>query len=403
MGNVSCGIMRIEKRKRNAVYGLELEANRTLEQHFDGLDFDKSDIDWTLTNQNIFLKRTDNWNKEITRQIEGAGIKEISKGKNASVVLLDGLYTASSEWFDTHPKEEWLKFFKDCLDYHIRTYAGSDESRLLNAVIHLDETCPHLQVASIPILDDGIRLRLSAKDIMGGKQDYRKRQDNFYEQVSQKYGLDRGEVVDEGELRLHLTKREWQIATQEERLEKVIKQTEEKIQELESIQEKIAAQPPTLTPEQIHALSNEESISRNRKGDIVIPEDVYRSLIATVLQVEILVDERIMIKHEKKKLEMERLRMESEREDVFDEACRKGLVQGGKDAEDLIRKGHGFEQVQNLIKEDDELSRAFKKALIPRVKKYPLLVVLLEDIFRWAREIYNKISESISMKIGLYY
>lgn len=400
MGNVSCGIMRIEKRKRNAVYGLNLEANRTLEQHIDGLDFNRSDIDWALTNQNIFLKRTDNWNKEITRQIEEAGIKEISKGKNASVVLLDGLYTASSEWFDTHPKDEWLKFFKDCLDYHIKTYAGSDESRLLNAVIHLDETCPHLQVASIPILDDGIRLRLSAKDIMGGKQDYRKRQDNFYEQVSKKYGLDRGEVIDEGELRLHLTKREWQIATQEERLEEALKQTEEKKQELDSIQEKIEAQPPTLTPEQIAALSNEEGISRNRKGDIVLPEDVYRSLIATVLQVEVLVDERIMIKHEKKKLEMDQLRLESQKEEVLEQARIEGLKQGNKEVEDLVRKGHGFEQMEELLKEDTALSMAFRKSITPdRAKKYPLLIELISQFIDWAKELFDNMKMSFKIRM----
>ncbi len=399
MGNVSCGITRIEKRKRDAVYGLELEANRTLEQHIDGLDFNRSDIDWTLTNQNIFLKRTDNWNKEITRQIEEAGIKEISKGKNASVVLLDGLYTASSEWFDTHPKEEWLKFFKDCLDYHIRTYAGSDESRLLNAVIHLDETCPHLQVASIPILDDGIRLRLSAKDIMGGKQDYRKRQDRFYDQVSKKYGLDRGKVVDEGELRLHLTKREWQIATQQERLEEVLKQTEEKKQELDSIQEKIEAQPPTLTPEQIAALSNEEGISRNRKGDIVLPEDVYRSLIATVLQVEVLVDERIIINHEKKKLEMDQLRLESQKEEVLEQARIEGLKQGNASAEDVMLKSSGLDQLKELLKNDVELSLAFRKALTPKAKKYPLLVELLSDVLEWARELCIKIAQSVKMSL----
>ena len=50
--------MRVEKRGRADVYGIQLEANRTVEQHEKGLDFDKSDIDWNKTRDNIFLIQT---------------------------------------------------------------------------------------------------------------------------------------------------------------------------------------------------------------------------------------------------------------------------------------------------------------------------------------------------------
>ena len=44
------GIMRVEKRHRSALYGLEIEANRTLEKHIlSGREFARSDIDWDLT------------------------------------------------------------------------------------------------------------------------------------------------------------------------------------------------------------------------------------------------------------------------------------------------------------------------------------------------------------------
>ena len=48
-----CGVMRIEKRRRGAVRGLQIEANRTREEHERGRDFDKSDIDWTKDVDNI--------------------------------------------------------------------------------------------------------------------------------------------------------------------------------------------------------------------------------------------------------------------------------------------------------------------------------------------------------------
>ena len=48
-------IMRVEKRKRAALYGLQIEANRTTADHESGRDFAASDIQWCLTDFNMFL------------------------------------------------------------------------------------------------------------------------------------------------------------------------------------------------------------------------------------------------------------------------------------------------------------------------------------------------------------
>ena len=69
------GIMRIEKRTRSAVYGLQIEANRKEADQYKR-DFFDSDIDWSRTKNNVFIKQTENWNREITRQIKEAGLKE---------------------------------------------------------------------------------------------------------------------------------------------------------------------------------------------------------------------------------------------------------------------------------------------------------------------------------------
>lgn len=194
-----CGIMRIEKRGRGAIYGLQIEANRKREDHDRGRDFDKSDIDWDKTDENIHLVKTENWNKEITRQIREAGVKE----RKNSTVMLDGLYTASSGWFKSHTHSEILAFFKDCLDFHVQEYCMGDKSRIINAIIHLDETTPHMQVASIPIFRDNHGMHLSAKILCGGRSDFRIHQDNFYKSVSIRYGMDRGDVKDWPEIKAH--------------------------------------------------------------------------------------------------------------------------------------------------------------------------------------------------------
>ena len=172
-----CGVMRIEKRRRGAVRGLQIEANRTREEHERGRDFDKSDIDWNLTEQNIHLVKTDEWNPKITKQIHAA---EVTERKN-STVLLDGLYTASRTWFDKHSPDEWMHYFHDCLEFHVREYCGENASRVINAVVHLDEATPHMHVASVPIIEDEKGLHLSAKLICGGRADFRLHQDHFYD------------------------------------------------------------------------------------------------------------------------------------------------------------------------------------------------------------------------------
>lgn len=216
------GIMRIEKRGRAALYGLQIEANRTLTDHEAGRDFDSSDIDWSKTKDNIHIIHTVNWNKEVTRRIKEAGLKE----RKDSIVLLDALYTCSPEWIASHSKRELLEYFRDCLNFHIKEYCAGDKSKLINAVVHLDEKTPHLHVSSIPIVEDEKGPHLSAKIIMGNRDDYRLRQDRFYEEVSSRYGMERGEQKQPEETKAHTTKREWQIATQENNIDDLQTQKE---------------------------------------------------------------------------------------------------------------------------------------------------------------------------------
>lgn len=220
------GIMRVEKRQRNAVYGLQLEACRKEDDHNAGRDFDKSDIDWTKTDDNIRLIEHANWNEEITRQIHECGLKE----RKDSIVMIDGVYTASPEFFEGKSDAQIRDYFEDCLQFHIDNYCQGDRDRMISAVIHLDETTPHLQVASVPIIEDEKGRHLSAKMLMGGRADYRERQDRFFDQICKSRGLERGEKVqyhekelEDGrvimsraeECKLHTTKREWQLANQE--------------------------------------------------------------------------------------------------------------------------------------------------------------------------------------------
>lgn len=243
-------IHRVEKRKKTAVFGLQIEANRTKTDHEKGRNFDKSDIDWERTKLNQFFKglHCENWSEGISQELKKAGITKTPKSN--AVVLLDGLYTASPEWFEGKSKAEIIDFFKDCLKFHIQHYG-----KPLNAVIHWDEKSPHLAVASVPIIEAEQGAKLCAKEIMGGRADYRARQDQFFEQVAKSRGFERGERSDPKHKKKHLSVQDYkkqqneaQISAQERVLEKnraeyqaIQKNLSESRVELDKAQEKLFA------------------------------------------------------------------------------------------------------------------------------------------------------------------
>ena len=211
------GIHRTEKRNRSSVYGLQIEANRVPDDHFKGRVFHGSDIDWTKTNNNVFLIKNDNWNKTITDTLNKHNIKV----RKNSIVMLDSIYTASSEFFENKSKSEIINYFEACLEFHKKIYG----KHIISAVIHFDETTHsnniHMHIASIPLIKRSDETySLSARDLMGNRTDYRKKQDEFYSQVSSLYGLERGEVKDHGEIRKHLNKIEYEIQTAQIRAQK---------------------------------------------------------------------------------------------------------------------------------------------------------------------------------------
>ena len=111
------------------------------------------------------------------------------------------------------------------MEFHEKTYG----KHIINAVIHFDEvgsndggSCKnddgtfkganyHLHIATIPLLEKNGVFSLCARDIMGGRSEYRKKQDDFYSQVSSLWGLERGEVKDYDETRKHLNKMEYEV------------------------------------------------------------------------------------------------------------------------------------------------------------------------------------------------
>lgn len=154
--------------------------------------------------------------QDIQSEIDRAG----AKTRSNSVVALDAIYTASGEFFKDKSTEECNQYFQDCLQFHQRRFG-----HIVSAVVHYDETTPHMHILSVPLTQDG---RLSAREIIGNRANLSKMQTEFFEQVGKEYGLERGVQMDGQEKKKRIT-------AQEHKLREVTAEKQKQLEELDAI------------------------------------------------------------------------------------------------------------------------------------------------------------------------
>ena len=185
-------VMNIQKRKKTDIGGIQKEATRTATEYnnrvMPGMDI-----------FNVNLIQSNNWLQDIQQEIDKAG----AHTRSNSVVALDTIYTASPDFFKGRNNAENDMFFEDCLKFHQKRFG-----HIISAVIHYDETTPHLHILSVPLTQDG---RLSAREIVGNRTKMSQMQTAFYEQVGRDYGLERGIHMDGQEKRQHISAQEHEL------------------------------------------------------------------------------------------------------------------------------------------------------------------------------------------------
>lgn len=185
-------IMRTEKRKKSDLSGIQKENTRTATEY-------NNKVSPGMDIFNVTLKESNDWLQDINREIQAAG----AKARSNSVMALDTIYTASPQFFQERTNAENDQFFQDCLKFHNEHFG-----HIVSAVVHYDETTPHLHVISVPLTKDG---RLSARDVIGNKAKMTKTQDQFFEQVGRGYGLARGIHMDGQEKKQHISAQEHEL------------------------------------------------------------------------------------------------------------------------------------------------------------------------------------------------
>lgn len=289
---ISYQVLRIEKFSKGDLGKIGAETERTTKRHRN------EDIDCERTPLNYYFKKSEgglNAQWKQTMQDLNATFKETKKAIafEGIIVTSDTAFFEKLGWIRGRPTPDAVKqFFCDCYDFILREigYHGGDEN-ILSAVVHMDETTPHLQLYYVPLVDEGRKkvyakgadgkvLRnargspIQAKDcrgkslyeyvplenpkicssdfweMRGSQLSYGNLQDEFHERVGWRYQLERGEV---GSNKKHTTKYQWKKQQQEKELAKKAAALTQATAQIEKAEANISAAEKRLAQTQFRA------------------------------------------------------------------------------------------------------------------------------------------------------
>ena len=192
----------MEKYHKQDVAPIEKENERD-----ENYESDNPQIDSERTRNNY--RFTPYFGKTYTEFINGR-IKELGLSPRKDAVVMNSFVLGSDKtFFDGLSRVEQYNFFSDGYKFFAERYG---EENIIAAVVHNDESTPHMHFNLMPITPDG---RLCSKQLFD-KPQLQQLQTDFYESVGKRWGLQRGK---EGSQKKHLS-------TAEFKAKKIIEQAE---------------------------------------------------------------------------------------------------------------------------------------------------------------------------------
>lgn len=161
--------------------GIERENER--DEHYKSKVNPQIDSTRTPSNYNV-IGRAETYLSYIDKRIKEIAQKR--KIKDDAVLINSFILGSDGEFFATLSQEQQEDFFHDCTMFFAERYG---EENIISAVVHVDETNPHLHLNLIPVLNG----RLCSKQLFDRKA-LRELQSDFHEQVGNKWGLQRGKI-----------------------------------------------------------------------------------------------------------------------------------------------------------------------------------------------------------------
>ena len=171
--------MRVQKLKSHQVHFSQNHNERNHE------NYSNPDIDLEKTKDNYHLVESKNYSKDTEHIIQKnyKGSKNIRKDAIKNVEII---FTSDKNFFDKLNPEEEKKYFNSCLEFAKEQFG---EKNIFSAVVHKDETTPHMHVNFVPLKNG----KLTAKEVIGNRKDLELMQDKFFQKVSKDFpDLERG-------------------------------------------------------------------------------------------------------------------------------------------------------------------------------------------------------------------
>lgn len=188
------------------------------------------DIDTDRSDQNVVFFKTEDITDDVKKRIADIQSRQKRKIRCDAPVAIEYMITASPEAMARLSKQEQERYFAECLSF---VEARHGVGNRLSAVLHLDETTPHLHMLVFPEREG----RLDAKSFFKLPA-LTALQDEFAIKVGKQFGLERGvrltELLEKGE-KPH---RHQSVAVYKA---KKLKETEQALSRLEQTTEDLAA------------------------------------------------------------------------------------------------------------------------------------------------------------------
>ena len=214
-------ILRVQKCKGAAIGAMQYHNDREPGKHTN------PDIDQTRTRLNREMCSHADYEGEIQARID-EGYSGTRKVRKDAVRLVEGIVTASPEFFEGASDEKVREFFDDAYKFCREEFG---ESNMVHFTVHMDEETPHAHFGFVPLRDG----KLSWKEFFPNKMALGEMQDRFYGRVGALYGLSRGEKRGDGEP----AKRHKSVAEYKAENRRIQVELEEKTEQLESVKAKI--------------------------------------------------------------------------------------------------------------------------------------------------------------------
>ena len=242
----------MDKYHRDAVIGIERENER--DENYKSKSNPQIDNARTPNNYHI-IGRTETYLTYIDKRIKELTPKR--KIKDDAVLINSFILGSDGEFFASLTPEQQKEFFRDCAMCFAERYG---EENIISAVVHMDETNPHMHLNLIPVLGG----RLCSKQLFD-KQALRELQTVFHEKVGKKWGLQRGKIGSKAE---HLDTVAFKLKKmKEEATTAILQQSEAKATIAEAEQAKKEAEPVKALLDDYKKAKNEKIPFSGKKKD----------------------------------------------------------------------------------------------------------------------------------------